>query len=65
MCDQLRIGYAGHSFLLPFRSPGVRWFGPQFNLSMRGVALHRRIGLIGFVLAVLMIALGVLTASDR
>jgi len=34
-------------------------------VSVRRVALHRRIGLIGFVLAMVMIALGVLTASDR
>jgi hypothetical protein len=34
-------------------------------VSVRRVALHRRIGLIGFALAIVMIALGVLTASDR
>ncbi len=34
-------------------------------VTVRRVALHRRIGLLGFVLAVLMIVLGVLAASDR
>src|SRR5215469_15264606 len=34
-------------------------------VSVRRVALHRRIGLAGFVLAMVMIALGVLTASER
>src|SRR6516225_215942 len=34
-------------------------------VSVRRAALHGRIGLIGFVLAMMMIALGVLTASDR
>src|SRR6516164_5230195 len=34
-------------------------------VSVRRVALHRHIGVIAFVLAMMMIALGVLTASDR
>jgi len=34
-------------------------------VTARRLALHRRIGLLGFGLAVLMVVLGVLTASDR
>jgi hypothetical protein len=41
-------------------------FISQISLVMaRRVDLHRRLGLLGFGLAVLMIVLGVLTASDR
>jgi hypothetical protein len=64
-----------------FRAPLPNWLvhvhGAVFTLwivlfvaqiglvTARRVALHRRIGLLGFGLAVLMIVLGVLTASDR
>ena len=34
-------------------------------VTARGVDLHRRLGLLGFVLATLMILLGTVTASDR
>jgi hypothetical protein len=41
-------------------------FASQIGLvTTRRLALHRRIGLLGFGLAVLMIVLGVLAASDR
>jgi len=41
-------------------------FATQIGLvTVRRVALHRRIGLLGFGLAVFMIVLGVLAASDR
>jgi hypothetical protein len=41
-------------------------FASQIGLvAIRRLALHRRIGLLGFGLAVLMIVLGVLAASDR
>jgi hypothetical protein len=41
-------------------------FASQIGLvTARRVGLHRSIGLLGFVLAVLMIVLGVLAASDR
>lgn len=34
-------------------------------VSLKRISLHRRIGLLGFCLAVLMVVLGVLAASDR
>jgi hypothetical protein len=41
-------------------------FSAQISLvAARCVDLHRRLGLVGFVLAIVMIVLGTLTASDR
>jgi hypothetical protein len=44
----------------------IIFFITQISLvTARRVDLHRRLGLLGFVLAIAMIALGTLTASDR
>jgi hypothetical protein len=44
----------------------IVFFASQIGLvTSRRVGLHRRVGLLGFGLAVLMIVLGVLAASDR